>query len=55
VGRQGMVEMRNACKILSQNVKERNYLTDLGVEGRTKGNLWTGLFCLRLGNSSGVL
>jgi hypothetical protein len=29
-----MVEIRNICKFLSENLKERDHVEDLGVNGR---------------------
>jgi hypothetical protein len=52
--------MKNAYKISVGSFKGRDYLEDLGIEGRIilkwilekqNRNLWTGFICLRIGTS----
>jgi hypothetical protein len=56
-------EMENPYKILTKNLKGRDHLEDLGVEGkiilewilkRQRGMVWTGLIWLRTGGSGGL-
>jgi hypothetical protein len=57
----GMGEMRNAYKILSENVEEIDHSEDLGVDGITSEwilygeNVRTGFILLRIGTSGKTL
>jgi hypothetical protein len=42
-------------KYWSENVKGKNHLEDLGVEGEIGGRVWTGFIWLRIGASDGLL
>jgi hypothetical protein len=59
-----MGEMRNTYNILAGKPEEKNYLDDLGVDGRiirewilgkSRGRVWTGFIWLRIGTSGGLL
>jgi hypothetical protein len=59
-----MEEMGNAYAYLSENLKGRDHLEDLGVDGRIilecilgkkDGNVWTGFIWLRIGKIAGLL
>jgi hypothetical protein len=59
-----MGEMRNAYSILMENLKEKDYSEELGLDAKITlkyilekecGKLWTGCIRLRIGSSGGLL
>jgi hypothetical protein len=59
-----MEEVRNAYKILSDNLKERDHSEDLGIDakiilewilGEEGGRVWTGCIWIRTGTSGEFL
>jgi hypothetical protein len=56
-------EMRNACKILLENLNDRDHSEDLGLNGmiisgcileKQGGKFWTEFICFRIGTSGSL-